>query len=303
MRLQERGYKGCITFPRLIAYPVKKTGGVLMWFGFLLLLWCGLGQPLFATKAALKHSYGLMPIKASVGRHPIMSENIFVSHIHVYKERLSLFGIQSLNVERAVDRERYGLLTPAGKGETLGAGRWVDEYVFQYPISGPACTFVWDVVCRTADRVHYLKSSTMADILYRKSECIFGCVNCRSHGQNRSFSILEIINLVIQNEQHFAANDYRHKSEDSYPDRSTSRDSRSLLYGMFLLFIGCALIHLPFYIADELNPPCLTRASYLATGFVAFISIWHGINRLIDFSVPRTVTLLLLTAGRSEGQL
>src|SRR5438445_1238975 len=112
------------------------------------------------------------------------------------------------------------------------------------------------------------------------SEIVFGDMDVwpqlavRS-GMNINATLMHFRELSLQNQQGNGANSNRYESEKSYPNRSFCRNSRRTVYGCLVLLLGCALIHLTFHIADEPNPPVVTRLCYWSFGVCGFHCFYH----------------------------
>jgi IS1 family transposase len=100
-------------------------------------------------------------------------------------------------------------------------------------------------------------------------------------------AVMHFLELAFQNQKGTDTNSNRHKSENGNPERGVSSNSRRPIHGGLFLLLGCALVYLAFYIADEPNPPHITRLSYWGIGACGFVCIFHGIASILGFSVTQ----------------
>jgi hypothetical protein len=95
--------------------------------------------------------------------------------------------------------------------------------------------------------------------------------------------------LISQNPYGESAGGSQYTRKKSHPDSGHSGTSG--IRGCFIFLLGCALVPLAFYIADEPDPPVITRCLYWGIGIGALLCICQGIYLLLghyqEFT-PRT---------------
>jgi IS1 family transposase len=109
----------------------------------------------------------------------------------------------------------------------------------------------------------------------------------RSFGQivRVNAAVMHFPELAFQNQEGTDTNRNRYKSENGYPKRGIGSNPSRPVHGWLFLLLGCALIYLAFRIADEPNPPVITRLCYWYVGACGFLCIFHGVASVLGFSV------------------
>lgn len=90
-------------------------------------------------------------------------------------------------------------------------------------------------------------------------------------------TLMHLPELVFQNPYREATGEGQNACKESHPHGRGSRPSGGLIGGCLILLLGGALVKLAFYIADEPNPPTVTRVLYWSVGIVAFALICQGL--------------------------
>jgi IS1 family transposase len=80
----------------------------------------------------------------------------------------------------------------------------------------------------------------------------------------------------------------RHKDgENCYPHGRLCRKPRRPIYGILVFLFGFALMKLAFYVADEPNPPPITRLLYFGIGGLSCFCIFHSVCLIFGVSVTQ----------------
>src|SRR5260370_40501519 len=117
-------------------------------------------------------------------------------------------------------------------------------------------------------------------LLSKQSSLVSSCLSLFTCGNSQIVRIYAAVmhfpELAFQNQKGEDTDRNRYESEKGYPDRGLSGNSRSPVHGWLFLLLGCALVHLAFYIADETNPPAITRLWYRCVCVCGFFCIFHS---------------------------
>src|ERR1019366_782153 len=87
--------------------------------------------------------------------------------------------------------------------------------------------------------------------------------------------------LIFQNPYSKPTSSGQNERKHCHPDCSYSRAPCNPIRECLIFLLGCALVPLAFYIADEPTPPVLTRCLYWLVGGGAFLFICQGLYLII----------------------